>query len=44
MSDQTQTPEPDDTDPEAQQWERLDDNDELDDAVVAADDTGMLSG
>jgi hypothetical protein len=31
-------------DPEARAWENLDDNDELDDAVIAADDTGMLSG
>jgi hypothetical protein len=29
---------------EARAWERLDDNDELDDAVIAADDTGMLRG
>jgi hypothetical protein len=31
-------------DGEARAWERLDDNDERDDAVIAADDTGMLQG
>jgi hypothetical protein len=29
-------------DDEANLWERLDRNDELDDAVIAADDTGLL--
>jgi hypothetical protein len=29
-------------DDEAAVWEELDRNDELDDAVIAADDTGML--
>jgi hypothetical protein len=31
-------------DDEARAWERLDRNDERDDAVIAADDTGMLQG
>jgi hypothetical protein len=29
-------------DDEARAWERLDGNDERDDAVIAADDTGLL--
>jgi hypothetical protein len=31
-------------DPEARAWDALDDHDELDDAIIAADDTGMVSG
>jgi hypothetical protein len=38
---QQKSPEGDD---EAKVWEELDRNDELDDAVIAADDTGMLGG
>jgi hypothetical protein len=30
-------------DPESRAWERLDKNNERDDAVIAADDTGMVS-
>jgi hypothetical protein len=32
------------TNDEAAVWERLDRNDELDEGVIAADDTGMLGG
>ncbi len=35
--------EPPSNDPEARAWDSLDDHDERDDAVIAADDTGMLS-
>jgi hypothetical protein len=39
MSEREREPGKDD---EARAWERLDENDERDDAVIAADDTGML--
>jgi hypothetical protein len=44
MAADSNKPHAPDDDPEAQIWEGLDDNDELDDAVIAADDTGMLQG
>ena len=42
MADQTNRSDQTD-DAEARVWESLDDDDALDDAVIAADDTGLLS-